>query len=324
MCPRPRLARRSGGQCWAEQGTLVNLHVIDSGWLAKGERPLAQRNGRAQPQRLLVTLLGDYWRSRSEPIPSAALVTLLGEFGVGHDGARSALSRLSRGGMLRRVRQGRRTFYELTDSALAYLDDGAEVIFGFGPCGPPWDEMWSLIAFSVAERERSSRHRLRSRLRWLTFAPLYDGLWISPHDRLADAAALIDELGLDQVTMFRASHVVAPGASGRALRTGVDVRRVWQLDELRRHYERFVEELEPLRRRVRAGQVTASEALVMRTRVMNAWRNFPLEDPDLPAELVPADWPRPAAHELFHAIYDGLAPMAEVRVAQLVAEHDDR
>ncbi|HZD69217.1 MAG TPA: PaaX family transcriptional regulator C-terminal domain-containing protein [Actinomycetes bacterium] len=281
---------------------------------------MAERNGRAQPQRLLVTLLGDYWRSKSDPIPSAALVALLGEFGIGHDGARSALSRLSRRGMLRCVRQGRRTAYELTDSALAYLDDGAEVIFGFGPCGPPWDEMWSLIAFSVAERERSSRHQLRSRLRWLTFAPLYDGLWISPHDRLADAAALIDELGLDQVTLFRAAHVVVPGASGRALRTGVDVRRVWQLDELRTHYERFVGELEPLRRRVHAGQVTASEALIMRTQVMNAWRQFPREDPDLPAEFMPADWPRPAAHELFHEIYHRLGPVAEVRVAQLVEQ----
>jgi phenylacetic acid degradation operon negative regulatory protein len=278
---------------------------------------LAEQDGRAQPQRLLVTLLGDYWRGKNAPIASAALVALLGEFGIGHDGARSALSRLARRGMLARVRQGRRTAYELTGRALAYLDDGARVIFGFGPCGPPWDEMWSLIAFSVAERERSSRHQLRSRLRWLTFAPLYDGLWISPHDRLADAAALVEELGLDQVTLFRATHV--PAASGRGPRTGVDVRKVWQLDELRGHYERFIEEFGPLRRRVRDGQVSASEALVMRTQVMNAWRQFPREDPDLPAEFMPADWPRPAAHELFHEIYHGLAPMAEVRVAQVVA-----
>jgi phenylacetic acid degradation operon negative regulatory protein len=281
---------------------------------------VAERNGRAQPQRLLVTLLGDYWRSKNAPIPSAALVALLNEFGIGHDGARSALSRLSRRGLLRCVRQGRRTAYELTDSALAYLDDGAEVIFGFGPCGPPWDETWSLVAFSVAERERSSRHQLRNRLRWLTFAPLYDGLWISPHDRLTDAAALVDELGLDQVTLFRATHVILPGASGRALRTGVDVHKVWQLDELRTHYERFIEEFGSLRRRVRAGQVTASEALVMRTQVMSNWRRFPREDPDLPAEFMPPDWPRPVAHELFHDIYGGLGPMAEVRVAQLVAE----
>lgn len=280
---------------------------------------MAERISRAQPQRLLVTLLGDYWRGKSVPIPSAALVALLSEFGVGHDGARSALSRLSRRGMLRCVRQGRRTAYELTDSALAYLDDGAEVIFGFGPCGPPWDEMWSLIAFSVAERERSSRHQLRSRLRWLTFAPLYDGLWISPHDRLTAAAALADELGLDQVTLFRVANVMVPGAQGRSLRTGIDVRTVWQLDGLRTHYQRFVEQFGPLRQRLRAGQVTASEALVMRTEVMSGWRHFPREDPDLPAEFMPPDWPRPAAHELFHHLYHGLGPMAEVRVAQLVA-----
>ena len=35
-----------------------------------------------RPPRLLLTLLGDYWWRRVEPLPSAALVALLAEFGV--------------------------------------------------------------------------------------------------------------------------------------------------------------------------------------------------------------------------------------------------
>jgi PaaX-like protein len=48
-------------------------------------------NAQTRPQRLLVTILGDYWRGRKEPIPSATLVAVLGEFGVSSGGARAAV-----------------------------------------------------------------------------------------------------------------------------------------------------------------------------------------------------------------------------------------
>src|SRR5690349_16422581 len=41
-----------------------------------------------RPPRLLLTLLGDYWWRRTEPLPSAALVALLAEFGVSDSAAR--------------------------------------------------------------------------------------------------------------------------------------------------------------------------------------------------------------------------------------------
>ncbi|HLM89689.1 MAG TPA: hypothetical protein VK284_11800, partial [Streptosporangiaceae bacterium] len=52
-----------------------------------------------RPPRLLLTLLGDYWWQRTEPLPSAAIVALLGEFGVSDSAARAALSRLTRNGL---------------------------------------------------------------------------------------------------------------------------------------------------------------------------------------------------------------------------------
>ena len=43
-----------------------------------------------RPPRLLLTLLGDYWWRQTEPLPSAALVALLAEFGVSDSAARAA------------------------------------------------------------------------------------------------------------------------------------------------------------------------------------------------------------------------------------------
>src|SRR5580658_2434514 len=67
-----------------------------------------------RPPRLLLTLLGDYWWQRTEPLPSAAIVALLAEFGVSDSAARAALSRLTRNGLLVTSKSGRRTFSRLS------------------------------------------------------------------------------------------------------------------------------------------------------------------------------------------------------------------
>ena len=47
----------------------------------------------ANPQHLIVTLLGDYWSGRTEHLPSAGLVALASEFDITPASARAALSR---------------------------------------------------------------------------------------------------------------------------------------------------------------------------------------------------------------------------------------
>ena len=158
----------------------VSLELADSEpWTSPGAA--AQR-----PPRLLLTLLGDYWWQRTEPLPSSAIVALLGEFGVSDSAARAALSRLTRNGLLVTSKTGRRTFSRLSSRAAAILDDGARRIFSFGAANQPWDGMWSLVAFSIPEDNRAARDALRKQLRWLGFAPLYDALWVSPRDHAAE------------------------------------------------------------------------------------------------------------------------------------------
>lgn len=266
----------------------------------------------AKPQSLLVTLLGDYWKGRTDHIPSAALVGLLAEFGIGAVGARSALSRLAARGLLVRSQRGRYTFYGLTEKALRTLDEGARRIFAFGATEKHWDGRWSVVAFSVAESDRDLRHVLRTRLRWLGFAPVYAGVWISPDGDLDAAGSALDELGVADGMLFRAEALPRGGKK-------TDPLSAWDLRVLRRDYERFVRRFEPYRERLRRKQVTPREALVERTRLMDAWRAFPREDPDLPAEFLPRDWPRKAARALFLEVYDGLGAMAEERVREIVA-----
>jgi phenylacetic acid degradation operon negative regulatory protein len=266
-----------------------------------------------RPPRLLLTLLGDYWWQHTEPLPSAAIVALLAEFGVSDSAARAALSRLTRNGLLVTSRGGRRTFVRLSERAARVLDDGARRIFSFGASSEPWDGQWSLVAFTVPEHNRAARDELRKGLRWLGFAPLYDGLWVSPRNRTVEVLARLKELGITTATAFRATAAVGPPEIAA---------RAWDLGGLRAGYEEFIAFAGALRDRTAAGDVTPADALVARTRVMDEWRAFPALDPDLPDDLLPSAWPRAAAHELFIACYDLLAPLAADRVQQIIARYD--
>jgi phenylacetic acid degradation operon negative regulatory protein len=268
------------------------------------------------PQHLLVTLLGDYWFGQREQLPSAGLVDLLGEFGISASGARAALGRLARRQLLEPAKAGRRTYYGLTPTAERLFNAELARIMSFGAGdGEPWDGTWLVVAFSVPEEQRDLRHLLRSRLRWQGFAPLYDGVWVAPGRDESAVSAIMADVGVRTVTLLRAT-ALAPGLSGPGHPLSA-----WNLGELRGTYEQFVSRFAPVLDRVRLGQVTASEALIARTELMDTWRRFPSLDPELPASVLPAGWPRGRSRDIFRQVYDGLGPLAELRVRQLVAAY---
>jgi phenylacetic acid degradation operon negative regulatory protein len=274
------------------------------------------------PRHLLLTLLGDYWFGCTEHLPSAALVRLLGEFGVSGSAARTALSRLARRGLLESAKVGRQTYYRPTGRAVEVFSEGRSHILGFGTHERPWAGTWVVTTFSIPEEQRHTRHALRARLRWLGFAPLYDGVWVSPWPRAEEAVEALESLGVDAATVLEA-RVVPDGP-----KLG-DPISAWDVDELRSLYARFIDGFTPVAARARAGKIGAAEGLVTRTRVMDAWRNFPNLDPELPLELLgrgtppsprAGEWPRAAARRVFVDLYDTLGPLGEARVREIVAE----
>jgi phenylacetic acid degradation operon negative regulatory protein len=127
--------------------------------------------------------------------------------------------------------------------------------------------------------------------------------------------ASLAECGVAQATVLRSLPVVPEGSHLR------HPLAAWNLDELRGNYDQFIARFAPLLERVNHGQVSVSEALVERTAIMDTWRTFPHLDPDLPDEVLPANWPRKQACEIFAETYDTLGPLAEFRFRQIIAAH---
>jgi phenylacetic acid degradation operon negative regulatory protein len=274
--------------------------------------PLLPRQQQGSPQHLLLTLLGDYWYGHQEALPSRALSAVLSEFGISYQGARAAISRLSRRGLLEFSRYDGRSGYRLTKYANSVLTEGLQRILQFGTSPNAWDGSWTVVIFSVPESQRELRHVARTRLRWLGFSPLYNGTWVSPWQRCSEAARLLSEVGVRHAIVLRSTLSESSPESPTS---------AWDLDALTNAYNDFLDEFSPLLERAQSGNIGTAEALLKRILLMDAWRQFPAIDPDLPAELLPPDFPRSSARNLFAELYDMLGPLAEIRIRRIFSNY---
>ena len=244
-----------------------------------------QQAGRS-PQGVAMTLVADYTVGTRAWLPSAAIVALLGESGVTIAGARTAISRLARRGVLESRREGRHSSYRLTVAAASDLASGGAWIANFATRADAWDEWWTLVAFSLPQEESTQRRLLRGQLRWLGFAPLYDGLWVSPDALNPTVKDRLLSVSGGTISVFRARHVELPIATNR------DPIEAWDVAAVARQYEAFVGYWEPLLPSVRNRTITGAAAVRARTEIMDTYRRFPVLDPQLPIQLMPGNWPR--------------------------------
>ncbi|MFF3445457.1 PaaX family transcriptional regulator C-terminal domain-containing protein [Streptosporangium sp. NPDC002721] len=292
--------------------TVVRPFDIEEIFPEAATEPPPRRSG-GSAQGLAVTLIADHTLRTRAWLPSGAIVDLLGEFGVSGGAARTAISRLVRRGVLEGIRQGRYSSYRLTEGAAADLSNGGTAIAAVGADSDSWDGSWTVVVFSMPEQESTRRRALREHLRWNGYAPLYDGVWISPDPPWPNGRAELAAVALGSVTMFRARHLELEAECDRS------PVEAWDLAAIAKEYETFIDRWSPLAPRMAAGAVTGAAAVRARTEVMDIYRRFPVLDPMLPAVLMPPDWPRGRARDLFVQVYDGLLGPAQDHVRAAAA-----
>lgn len=279
-------------------------------------------------QDMVFTLFGDYLLARDQAVGTGSLITLLGQLGLSPMAVRTVLSRMTRKGWLAGTRRGTRSWYGLTRKGRRLLEAGHARIY-HQPAGGAWDGRWSVITFSIPEERRRLRDRLRVRLAWLGCGPLSNGVWITPHDVTGAVREFAAELKVTKhLQVFRGAH--AGFADTAAL-----VRQCWDLDALDRRYERFIARWTRDFERCRSCGLTGARAGIhppctepadcfrRRFLLVHEYRTFPLDDPFLPAALLPDDWHGGQAARLFATYHDVLAAPAERYVADVVRAGDD-
>jgi phenylacetic acid degradation operon negative regulatory protein len=248
-----------------------------------------------RPQSLMLSFLGDQVLGRGVCVYSGSVIEVFARAGVGEHATRSTLTRMAGRGLLRRQREGRRTYFGLTGRSEEILRDGERRIWGTGAVNDDWDGTWSLLGFSLPDSWQRKRHDLRAQLTWAGFGPLFSGLWIAPG--AVDVSGIVAELGLAaHVKVFRATADL-----------GMDVAEMiddtWDLAGLARAYREFSDQWRPY---AAQDAPCAQDALALRLRLATDWLGVIRGDPRLPVEHLPGDWPAGPAQDLFRTVHERL------------------
>ena len=258
----------------------------------------------AQPQRLVVTLVGAYVRDQSKIVWSGGLVQVLDVFGLSAQAARIALARMVRRGLLEPQKRGRTVHYALTDRMMRAIRRGDKRLFNMGQV-PAEDEPWTLLWHVIPDTARHERALLGRRLRFEGFGSPNDGMWLSPADRKEAASEVVAELKIeDHCSIF----LGRPGV-GEGTKTLID--SAWDLDALASDYKDFVKEFSPFRAKRRRDELDDIEALRVHMALTDRFRAFASSDPGLPAALATDPKTRKDSIELFNLLYSELQAPAQ-------------
>ena len=273
-----------------EPGTLET-----SIWLETADRRKPPR-----ARSLLLTLLGEFVLTPGQPVWTSTFLSAFEQLGIGEAAGRQALKRSAAGGWLEAERIGRQTRWRLTAAMRQTLLEGAERIYSFGTGQHSKSDGWLMLQVSVPESRRKLRASLRTRLSWLGFGSIGQGVWIcADSGREHDLRRALAQLGLEErATLFRG----APASEPELKRV---VQKAWRLEALADSYRGFLAELE--RHRV----TSDAAAFVALTRLVHRWRAFPFVDPQLPKELEPQSWQGKEAAKRFHQLRERWSPPAQ-------------
>lgn len=277
----------------------------------------AKRDGTASvdsSRGLLMSVLGELVLPSGGSVWTQTIVKGLELLGVSDKASRQAIARMYERGWLDRKKVGRQTRWSLTESASSLLTAGAKRIYTFGTEQRPWDGSWVVLLASVPEVDRHLRYRMTNGLGWAGFGSLGQGIWISPWiEQEQTAVQLLQELGIE-ATSFRSEL----GAMGSASRLA---NQAWDLDVLRVGYDGFLADTEPLIDSGPINEISDEVAATELCALVHRWRRFPFMDPDLPAALLPEDWPGPASAARFGALRTSLLAPAQRWWTETEASH---
>ena len=269
---------------------------------------------------LLVTVWGDAVAPHGAGVWLGSLIRLVAPLGLNERLVRTSVLRLTREGWFTVAREGRRSYYGLTEFGhKALVADPPRRIYAAAPT--PWDGAWRLVLTGLgADRiDRETRLQLRRELAWLGFGIVAPGVFAHPSPDRAGVERVLAKLGVaDRVAVMTAASEAAPLGRSRDL-----LQSCWDLDALAAAYRRFIERFRPLWQALeKAPDPEPETCFALRALLIHEYRRIILRDPELPAELLSPDWAGASARVLCRNLYRRVAPAAERHVMAVLETAD--
>ena len=254
---------------------------------------------------LIITIYGDFIAPHGGTVWLGSFIRLVLPLGLNERMVRTSVYRLSQEKWLVSEQLGRKSFYSLTASGRRRFEHAYRRIY-FAP-QDTWSGEWQIVLIppSLAGAPRDA---LRKELAWAGYGALASGILAHPS---ADTEALLDilqETGAhDKVVAMKAMNVSA--LTSKPLQDLVH--ECWNLDVLAAKYTGFIDLFRPVLRTLRAaGDLDPEQCFLVQTLLMHDFRRALLHDPQLPSQLLPANWSGGIARQLCEDIYRITCPFA--------------
>lgn len=239
----------------------------------------------------IVTIYGDVVEPRGGVAWIGNLIETCADVGISETLVRTAVSRLVASGQLLGEREGRRSYYRLSQSAGREFFAAAMALFE-----PPEDHGWQFVHMTGLSADEQMQALQRA-----GFARLGPRLAVGPAGPLPATIA---------GTVFRAET-----ASGQKALAAF-VADYWDLAPHAAAYRQFLVQFEPIARVLESDAPALKTSLAVRLLLTHRFRSVLLHDPRLPLPALPKDWPGQDARRLFACLYRKLSPAADAHVAR--------
>ena len=213
---------------------------------------------------VIITIFGDLVRPRGGVVSAAALNAIGARLGIRPEAMRVALFRLVKDGWIERRKEGRNSFYVLTQNGSRKFLPATQRIYAHSPAlrGP-----WTLVSFDSAPQADVTQ-KLEEDGFFAISSQIYLG---SVGSGLEPDTALIMA---GEVRIFPAWAKAKLGP-----------------DELAAEFRKLNHRLQQLEQGWALARASALDAVCLRVLMIHQWRRLLLRHPDVPLEMMPDGWP---------------------------------
>ena len=239
-----------------------------------------------------------FGKKRGGELPGGWFIAALTDAGRDEAAIRQTLYRMEREGELVTRRVGRMKFYRPSVYATAEIDAGTEKIFERRQ--HDWDGQWTFVRVGLRTTPTArQRERVIALLAVEGFAQVDANLFVHPRSAAERLLEALSPRARADVVILR-GHLMDDAAQA-------SLAALWNVDALATRYRNVLARFEKIRVRLREG-VRDRDAFLMRFAVVFDYLAVAWQDPDLPGDVLPADWPGDEARAAAAGLYELLLP----------------
>lgn len=140
-----------------------------------------------------------------------------------------------------------------------------------------WEGTWTVVSFSIPEKQRGIRDKFRRFIESLGMKPVFNSFWVSPFDRCLEILEYVKQNNIeDSVACLKTDKI--NGISRE------DILKSWNFENFRKKYEEFIAETESILKEKKENIIYKKQILKFAILIN--------DEPRVPLELLPKDWPR--------------------------------